>query len=37
VIEPGTPRIEGLALIPITLLELDEGPRRRMQKPVHAC
>src|SRR6478735_6430088 len=32
VIEPGAPRIEGVALIPVVLLELDDGPRRRMQQ-----
>ena len=32
VIEPGAPGIEGFALIPVVLLELDDGARRRMQQ-----
>src|SRR5690242_14485400 len=32
VIEPGTPRIEGLALIPVMLLEFDDGSRRLMHQ-----
>jgi hypothetical protein len=32
VIEPGAPGIEGLALIAVVLLELDDGSRRRMQE-----
>jgi hypothetical protein len=32
VVEPGTPRVEGLALIPVMLLELDDGASRRMQE-----
>ena len=32
VIEPGAPGIKGFALIPVVLLELDDGPRRRMQQ-----
>jgi hypothetical protein len=32
VIQPGTSRIEGLALIRVVLLELDDGSRRRMHE-----
>jgi hypothetical protein len=32
VIEPGAQGIERLALIPFVLLELDDGPRRRVQQ-----
>jgi hypothetical protein len=32
VIEPGAAGIEGFALIPVVLLELNDGPRRRMQQ-----
>ena len=32
VIEPGAPRIEGFALIPVVLLEFDDGSRRRVQQ-----
>ena len=31
VIEPGATRIEGFALIPVMLLKLDDGSRRRVQ------